>query len=224
VLIDLNRFAALLTTMPLIDFIAIAVTSATVLIYGEPIWNPVELVARLTGEEGSTCPALVSMVVIAVATLTTNIAADVVSPAFALANLAPPRITFRTGMIAAIIGLLIFLWKRLDLYQGWLLTYGGLLGAVDGVILADHYLVRRGRLDVRGLNEEHGPYRYAHRVNARAIAALLAGVVVALAGLIALGLRFLFDGSWFSATLVFAATMPPAPAGEGRLAPAVPRR
>ncbi len=215
----------LLTTMPLFAFIGIAVTGATVVVYGEAIWNPVELVARLTREGGSAWLGIVSMVVIAVATLTTNIAANIVSPAFTLANLAPRRITFRAGgVIAAVTGLLIFPWKLLDLYQGWLLTYGGLLGAVGGVILCDYALVRRGRLDVRGLYDEHGPYRYRDGVNPRALVALAAGVGVALVGLAAPGLRFLFDGAWFSATLVslavYYALMRPAPAAEARPAPA----
>ena len=214
----------LLTTMPLFAFIGIAVTSATVLVYGEAIWNPVELVARLTREQGSAWLGLLSMIVIAVATLTTNIAANVVSPAFTLSNLAPRRISFRTGgVIAAVIGLLIFPWKLLDLYQGWLLTYSGLLGAVGGVILADYTLVRRGRLEVRGLYDEHGPYRYSNGVNPRAILALAAGVLVAVAGLVVPGLKFLFDGAWFSATLVsfftYYALMRPAAAADARLTP-----
>jgi NCS1 family nucleobase:cation symporter-1 len=165
------------------------------------------------------------MVVIAVATLTTNIAANIVSPAFTLANLAPSRITFRTGgLIAAVTGLLIFPWKLLDVYQGWLLSYSGLLGAVGGVILADYLVVRRGRLDVRGLYDEHGIYRYTNGVNPRALVALALGIAVALLGLASPSLKFLFDGAWFSATLVsfasYAALMRPAPADETQ--PSVP--
>ena len=217
----------LLTTMPLFAFIGIAVTSATVIVYGEAIWNPVELVARLASEQGTPWLGIVAMVVIVVATLTTNIAANIVSPAFTLANLAPRRVSFRTGgVIAAVTGLLIFPWKLLDLYQGWLLTYSGLLGAVGGVILCDYALVRRGRLDVRGLYDEHGVYRYANGINPRAMAALAAGVLVALVGLMAPPLRFLFDGAWFSATLVsfavYYALMRPAPVADARLAPALP--
>ncbi len=215
----------LLTTMPLFAFIGIAVTSATVLVYGQAIWNPVELVARLTRENGSAWLGVVSMVVIAVATLTTNIAANIVSPAFTLANLAPSRITFRTGgVLAAVAGLLILPWKLLDVYQGWLLSYSGLLGAAGGVILADYLVVRRGRLDVRGLYDENGPYRYAGGVNPRAMAALLAGVAVALLGLASPALRFLFDGAWFSATLTSFAThaLLMRPAADPQLTPALP--
>jgi NCS1 family nucleobase:cation symporter-1 len=217
----------LLTTMPLFAFIGVAVTSATVIVYGEAIWNPVELVARLTREQGSPVLGIVAMIVIAIATLTTNIAANIVSPAFTFANLSPRRVTFRSGgVMAAVIGLLIFPWKLLDLYQGWLLTYSGLLGAVGGVILCDYLLVRRRVLDVRGLYDEAGPYVYANGVNPCAMAALAAGVLVALLGLASPSLRFLFDGAWFSATLVsfavYYALMRPAAAAEARLAPAIP--
>jgi NCS1 family nucleobase:cation symporter-1 len=222
----IGQALGLLTTMPLFAFIGVAVTGATVVVYGQAIWNPVELVARLTTEQGSAALGILAMVVIAVATLTTNIAANIVSPAFTLANLAPRRITFRSGgVIAAVIGLLIFPWKLLDLYQGWLLTYSGLLGAVGGVILCDYLLVRRRELDVRGLYDENGPYRYRDGVNPSAIIALLAGVLVALLGLISPSLRFLFDGAWFSATFVafavYYALMRPAVAADARLAPTV---
>jgi nucleobase:cation symporter-1, NCS1 family len=223
----IGQALGLLTTMPLFAFIGVAVTSATVLVYGQAIWNPVELVARLTREQGSAWLGIVAMLVIAVATLTTNIAANIVSPAFTLANLAPRRVTFRSGgVIAAVVGLLIFPWKLLDLYQGWLLTYSGLLGAVGGVILCDYLLVRRRVLDVRGLYDEHGPYAYANGVNPRAVIALVAGILVALLGLVSPSLRFLFDGAWFSATLVafavYYALMRPAPAADARLTPALP--
>jgi len=126
----------LLITMPLFSFIGLAVTSATVLLYGEAIWNPVDLLARLAAEQNSALLAIVSMGAIVVATLSTNIAANVVGPANSFSNLAPNRIGFRAGgLIAALIGILIMPWKLLELYQGWLITYSGLLGAVGGVIL-----------------------------------------------------------------------------------------
>lgn len=217
----------LLTTMPLFAFIGVAVTSATVILYGEAVWNPVELVARLAREQGSPLLGVAAMLVIAVATLTTNIAANVVGPAFTFSNLAPRRITFRTGgLIAGVIGILIFPWKLLDMYQGWLITYSGLLGAVGGVILADYLLVRRRELSLRDLYLENGIYAYRGGVNPRAMAALAAGVAVALAGTAHPSLRFLFDGAWFSATLasfaVYALLMRPAPAGALHPQPATP--
>ena len=197
----LGQALGLLTTMPLFAFIGVAVTSATVILYGQAIWNPVDLLARLTAESGSPLLGLVAMVAIALATLTTNIAANVVAPANSFANLAPRRVSFRLGgLIAAALGILIFPWKLLDMYQTWLITYSGLLGAVGGVIICDYAVLRRGELSLRDLYVEDGAYAYTGGVNRRAVAALAAGILVALAGLAHARLRFLFDGAWFSAT------------------------
>ncbi len=194
-----GQTVGLLTTMPLFAFIGIAVTSATLLLYGEAIWNPIDLVARITGPSHPGLGAL-AMFAIVLATLSTNIAANVVAPANTFSNLAPERIDFRTGgLIAGILGIVIVPWKLLDAYQAWLLGYSGLLGAVGGVLLADYLVVRRTQLSVDDLYREDGMYAYGDGIHGRAIAALAAGVGMALIGLLDPDLRFLFDGAWFSA-------------------------
>ena len=198
-----GQAVGLLTTMPLFSFIGVAVTSATVLLYDEAIWNPVDLVARLTAEQNRPLLGLLAMVAIIVATLSTNIAANVVAPANSFSNLNPRRISFRAGgLIAAAIGIVIVPWKLLDLYQVWLITYSGLLGAVGGVIVSDYVAVRRGQLDLPGLYYTDGAYAYFGGVNPRALMALAAGVLLALSGLLHPSLAFLFNGAWFSATIV----------------------
>jgi len=193
----------LLTTMPLFAFIGVAVTSATVILYGEAIWNPVDLLSRLTAESGSPLLGIVALVAVLVATLTTNIAANVVAPANSFSALRPRRVSFRLGgLIAGLIGIGIFPWKLLDRYQTWLIGYSGLLGAVAGVIVCDYLVIRRGRLDVPDLYAVDGRYAYSGGVNGRAVLALAAGVLAALAGLAHPAVRFLFDGAWFSAALV----------------------
>ncbi len=193
----------LLTTMPLFAFIGVAVTSATVILYGEAIWNPIDLIARLTGEQGSALLGIVAMFVIVVATLSTNIAANVVGPANSFSNLNPKKISFRMGgFIAATIGLLIFPWKLLDMFQAWLISYSGLLGAVGGVLVCDYLIVRRANLHLRDLYLERGVYSYSKGVNRQAVIALVAGILVALTGMLHPRLQFLFSGSWFSAAIV----------------------
>lgn len=193
----------LLTTMPVFAFIGVAVTSATVLIYGEAIWNPVDLVTRITAEQNRPLLGLVAMVAIIVATLSTNIAANIVAPANSFSNLSPRRISFRAGgLIAGALGIAIFPWKLLDMYQTWLISYSGLLGAIGGVILCDYVVLRRARLDLAGLYSEDGPYSYTRGFNSRALIALVAGIVVALAGTLHPSLAFLFNGAWFSASIV----------------------
>jgi nucleobase:cation symporter-1, NCS1 family len=195
-----GQAVGLLTTMPLFAFIGIAVTSATVIIYGEAVWNPIDLIGRLTVEQGSPLLGIVALVAILVATLTTSIAANIVGPANSITNLAPRRISFRVGgLIAALIGIAIMPWKLLDAYQGWLITYSGLLGAVGGVVVCDYLFLRRGRLELRELYAEQGVYRYRGGINPAAMIALVAGIAVAMLGLVAPPLRFLFDGAWFTA-------------------------
>jgi NCS1 family nucleobase:cation symporter-1 len=193
----------LLATMPLVAFIGIAVTGATVHVYGEAIWNPVDLAARISAESGNPMVGLGSMAAILVATLTTNIAANVVAPANTLTNLSPSRISFRVGgVLAGLVGIVIVPWKLLDVYQTWLISYSGLLGAVGGVLVCDYLIVRRGWISVPDLYAPAGAYSYGNGVNGAAMTALAAGILVALAGLTGPSVRFLFDGAWFSAAIV----------------------
>ncbi len=193
----------LLTTMPLFAFIGVAVTSATVILYGEAIWNPVDLLARLTSEYDSPLLGLLAMAVLMLATLSTNIAANVVAPANSFSALAPRRISFRTGgLIAGLLAVVSMPWQLLDQYQGWLISYSGLLGAVGGVIACDYLVVRRLRLRVEDLYAECGEYTYGNGVNGHAMVALGAGVGTALLGKLAPAASFLFDSAWFSATIV----------------------
>ena len=193
----------LLTTMPLFAFVGVAVTSATLLIYGEAIWNPIDLLARVTAEAASPLLGLGAMLFLVVATLSTNIAANVVAPANSFANLAPRRISFRIGgLIAGLIGIVIVPWKLLDMYQTWLISYSGLLGAVGGVVVCDYLVIRRTSLDLRGLYTVDGPYWYGGGINRNALVATGAGIAVALLGTLDERLAFLFSGAWFSAAIV----------------------
>jgi nucleobase:cation symporter-1, NCS1 family len=199
----LGQAIGLLTTMPLFAFIGIAVTSATVLLYGEAIWNPIDLLARLTRDYDSPLLGILAMLVLLLATLTTNIAANIVAPANSFSNLAPRRISFRVGgLIAGLVGIVILPWRLLDMYQTWLISYSGLLGAAGGVLICDYVVVRRLKLAVADLYDENGQYRYGNGFNERALVALAAGVAVALLGRVDARLGFLFSGAWFSATAV----------------------
>ncbi|MEN8145571.1 MAG: NCS1 family nucleobase:cation symporter-1 [Gemmatimonadota bacterium] len=198
----LGQAVGLLVTMPLFSFIGVAVTSATVLLYGEAIWNPVDLLVRLSEEQGSVLTGVLSMFVVVVATLSTNIAANVVAPANSFSNVSPRRISFRTGgLIAAGLAIVIFPWKLLDLYQTWLISYSGLLGAVGGVIMCDYVVIRRMRLDTEALYRPGSIYAYRRGINPAAVWATLAGAGVALLGALVPSVSFLFSGAWFSATL-----------------------
>jgi NCS1 family nucleobase:cation symporter-1 len=178
-----GQAAGLPTTMGLYSFIGVAVTSATVVIYGEAIWDPVVLVTKFTNP----VVLVVALAALVLATLATNIAANVVGPANDFANLAPSKISFRTGgFITGVIGLVIQPWRLVADPSGyiftWLVGYSSLLGAIGGVLIADYFLVRGRSLDLVGLYTKDGPYWYRGGWNVAAIVALVAGVVPNLPG------------------------------------------
>ena len=185
-------------TMTLYAFIGVAVTSATIIIFGEAIWDPVVLLAKFDNP----FVIILAMISLIVATLTTNIAANVVSPANDFANLMPKRISFRTGgLITAFAGIIMMPWKLLSDYGtyifGWLIGYSSFLGPIAGVLIADYFVIRRRRLIVKDLYLRGGAYEFTNGVNLRAMAALALGIAVALVGLWVDDLRFLYDYAWF---------------------------
>ena len=189
-----GQFLGLPTTMTLFSFIGVAVTSASVVVFGEAIWDPVKLLSRIE----SPVAILVALAALLVATISTNVAANVVAPANGFANLWPERITFaRGGILTGLIGIAIMPWKLLenaDRYIGWLITYSAFLGPIAGIFIADYWWVRRGRLALLDLYRPAGMYG---KVNDRALLALLAGVATALVGLFVPSLRLLYDNAWF---------------------------
>ena len=164
--------------MLLFSFIGVAVTSATVVIYNEAIWDPTVLLGRMEGG-----PAVIaSLLALSIATLSTNIAANVVSPANAMINLSPQRITFRMGgLITAGLGIAMFPWKLMesagDYIYVWLTGYSALLGPLGGILIIDYYVLRNMKLDIDGLYRHDGPYRYFRGWNPVALAALALGVL-----------------------------------------------
>jgi NCS1 family nucleobase:cation symporter-1 len=173
-------------TMGLYSFIGVAVTSATVVIYGKEVWDPVVLVTKFT----SPVVLVVALFALCLATLATNLAANVVSPANDFANLWPRKISFRTGgLITGVVGILIQPWKLVADPNGyiftWLIAYSALLGAVGGILIADYFLIRRMRLDLRGLYVKDGPYWYQSGFNLVALIALAAGIAPCVPGFLA---------------------------------------
>ncbi|HUI79377.1 MAG TPA: NCS1 family nucleobase:cation symporter-1 [Bryobacteraceae bacterium] len=184
--------------MTLYSFIGVAVTSASVVLFGEAIWDPVVLLGRFN----QPVVALVALIALLIATLNTNVAANVVSPSNDFSNLSPRRISFRTGgMITGVIGVLMMPWKLLSDFSayifGWLVGYSALLGPIAGVMIVDYFLVRHARLKVDDLYRRGGTYEYDGGVNWSAVTALAAGIAVALSGLVIPPLRWLYDYAWF---------------------------
>ena len=192
---DLSRFArsqkdqmvgqaiGLPVTMALFAFIGAAVTNATLVIFGQRIGDPITLLTRV----GGVATMVVAMAGLMVATLTTNIAANIVAPANDFSNIRPGVISFRSGaMITAVIGILMMPWK---LYNDaaayiftWLIGYGALLGPVGGIMIADYFVIRRRRIDVDALYRRGGPYEYTRGINWIAMLALALGVAPCVPG------------------------------------------
>jgi NCS1 family nucleobase:cation symporter-1 len=166
------------TSMTLFAFVGVVVTSATAIVFGTTIWDPVVLAGKFESK------ALVSIAMLAVAlsTLATNIAANIVSPANDFAHLAPSKITFKTGgYITGIIGIMIFPWKLIADPTGyiftWLVGYSSLLGPVGGIMIVDYYFIRKQHLILNDLYDTKGIYRFSNGFNTNAILALVIGIV-----------------------------------------------
>ncbi|MFD5659149.1 NCS1 family nucleobase:cation symporter-1 [Streptomyces hirsutus] len=170
-------------TITLFSMIGALTTSATIVVYGHAIWDPVELVSRFSN------PVVVvfALLCVIVATIAVNVAANVVGPAFDFSNALPRLISFRTGgIIAGVIGILMQPWRLLsspELYIfSWLGVTGAVLGSVAGVLTAEYWLLRKRQLDLVGLYTRGGPYEYAKGFNWRSLLTLAIVLFLSLAG------------------------------------------
>jgi nucleobase:cation symporter-1, NCS1 family len=195
----LGQALGLPTTMTFYSFIGVAVTSATAVIFGQAIWDPVQVLARL----GNPIAVVVAMLALLLATLNVNVAANLVSPSNDFSNLSPRLISFRTGgLIACVVGVAVFQpWKLLANYSNyifnWLVGYSGFLGPIAGVMICDYFVVRKTIVLVEDLYERHGFYEFTNGINWRAMAALAIGAGIAFVGLIVPALRTLYNYAWF---------------------------
>jgi NCS1 family nucleobase:cation symporter-1 len=184
--------------MVLYSFLGIAVTSASTVVFGRPIWSPVELL----GMFHQPLLAFLGLIALLVATLNVNIGANVVGPSNDFSNLAPRLISFRTGgLITGFLGILMCPWYWLSTFGnyifGWLVGYSGLLGPVAGIMVADYFVIRGTKLDSYSLYRRGGIYEYKNGINPAAMVALVIGVFAALVGKFVPRVAFLYDYAWF---------------------------
>ncbi len=197
-----GQFLGLPGAMMLYSFVGIFVTAAAVVIFPDVLvsedapWDPVSLLGKFENP----LAVVVAQVFMIIATLSTNIAANVIAPANAFANLMPQRISFRWGgIIAGVIGIIICPWWLLDEISGFLILVSGLLGPILGIMLCDYFVIRKKRLRLAELYRTEGLYAFGGSgVNMRAMIALGAGVASALVGLFVPSLSFLYTMAWFT--------------------------
>ncbi len=201
----IGQFLGLPGTMMLYSFVGIFVTFAAIanfpdiLIAADAPWDPVSLLARFE----SPIVVVISQIFMIIATLSTNIAANVIAPANAFANIFPQKIDFRRGgFITAIIGILIAPWWLLDEISGILIFVSGLLGPVLGILLCDYFIIRKKELNLTALYQTDGEYAYKSGFNPAAIIALTIGILLALVGYWIPALSFLYNLSWFTGFLI----------------------
>ena len=194
----IGQVVALPTTMTVFAAMGVFITSASVLVFGEAIWDPIDLGAKL----GSRPLVAIAELTAVIATLAMNIAANVVSPANDFSNLAPSKISFRTGgLLTGLLATVMMPWKLLensDRYiNGWLLGYSGGLGSIAGVLICDYWIIRRKKLLLPDLYRRGGAYSYGSPLgtNWAAIVATVAGCFVAWIGLFVPAVHWLYDAS-----------------------------
>jgi len=200
-----GQFIGLPTTMILYSFVGIFVTCAAATIFGDVLvledspWDPVTLIGKLD----NAWVIVLAQIFMIIATLSTNIAANVIAPANAFSNLNPKNISFRTGgIITAILGIIICPWWLLDWISWLLLLVSSFLGPILAILIADYFFVRKTELSTNDLFLEDGQYSYLQGFNVKAFIAFLAGVATALIGFFVPALEVLYNTSWFSSFAV----------------------
>ena len=201
-----GQFIGLPATMLLYSFVGIFVTCAAIinfkdiLIADDAPWDPVSLIAKFKNP----VVVIVAQVFMIIATLSTNIAANVIAPSNAFSNLWPKKISFKAGgTITGIIGILIAPWWLLNEISGFLIFVSGLLGPVLGILIADYFLIRKKMLELAELYKEDGIYSYNKTgFNKAAMIALFVGVFLALIGYWVPALNFLYLLSWFTGFII----------------------
>jgi NCS1 family nucleobase:cation symporter-1 len=212
----LGQSIGLPVPMGLLAALAVIVTSATVVLYGKAIWDPVELASRMTG-----VAVLVALLILLIDTISVNLAANLVGPAYDFSALAPKHISYRTGgYITAGIALAMMPWKLLETTQGyiftWLIGYSALLGPIAGVLIVDYYLIRKTELDVAALYADKGEYSYTNGWNSAALLAFALGVAPNIPGFlnaafpasfgdVGEGFKLIYTYAWFVGIAIAAA-------------------
>ncbi|PMD23628.1 hypothetical protein NA56DRAFT_656899 [Hyaloscypha hepaticicola] len=174
------------------SFIGIIVSSSSTVIFGEPIWNPLNLLQSFLNEGTHSNRAAVFSIAFAfaLAQLGTNIAANSVSAGTDLTALLPRYLNIRRGgYICALVGLVVCPWNLLSSSNNfitYLSAYSVFLSSVAGVIISDYYVVRRGYLQIKDLYsaKKSSPYYFWFGFHWRGYTAYIAGILINIVGFV----------------------------------------
>ena len=198
--------------MGLLAALAVIVTSATVVLYGKALWDPVDVASRMTG-----VAVLVALLILLIDTASVNLAANLVGPAYDFSALSPERISYRVGgYITAGIALVMMPWKILEKSENyifiWLTGYSALLGPIAGILIVDYYFIRKTEIAVDHLYRDDGIYAYRNGPlsgwNVAALVAFVAGVLPNIPGFlnaafpdafpnVGAGFKTMYTYAWF---------------------------
>jgi len=178
-----GQILGLPTTMSYIAIVSIVVTSAAAVIYHTTIWDPVQLTTKFS----NTAVVIIGLIMVVLATMSVNVAANVVSPSYDFSNASPRLVSFRVGgLITGVLGILIQPWRLLSdphIYIfTWLGFYGGVLGTIAGVLIAGYWVRARTRLSLGELYIRDSRYWYRAGWNWRAVVATVVGGVLSVGG------------------------------------------
>jgi NCS1 family nucleobase:cation symporter-1 len=190
----LGQSIGLPAPMGLLAMLAVIVTSGTVVLYGKAIWDPVDVASRMTG-----VGVLIALIILLIDTVSVNLAANLVGPAYDFSSLAPKYISYRVGgYITAFIAIVMMPWKVLESTQGyiftWLIGYSALLGPIAGILIVDYFLIRKTKLDVDQLYRDDGKYSYGNGWNNAALVAFIIGVLPNIPGFLNAAFPAAFPG------------------------------
>ena len=203
----IGQIIALPSAMTVFSAMSVIITSAAITLYPNVpmniLWDPVQLI----GQFKEPLVIAISMFTVAVATLSVNIAANVVSPANDFANAFPKLITFKTGgLITGLLGIVMQPWKLVADPSGyifqWLVGYSGGLGSIAGVLIVDYWIIRRCHLELADLYLVESSYKYTAGWNLRAVIATIAGCACAWCGAFIPSLKGFYDNAWFVGLIV----------------------
>ena len=208
-----DQIAGQIIGLPLTMFffasLGVILTAASSTLVGETISDPVNLIGKID----SPFWVVIAMVMIIIATLSTNTAANIVSPTNDFQNIAPKKINQTRGvLLTGLLGILLMGWELLKklgviesdvsveaMYTGWLLGYSSLLGPIAGIMIVDYFLIKRQVLDLPELYKTDGIYG---GFNPAGMIAFAIPVALTLYSISSGSLSWFYQYGWFTGSIL----------------------